>query len=402
MCESDPVYPISSTERRRRVQIRHHLSPASPASDPLEAARGVLALHASDPASVYLSVLARTPGAGLDDIARALYTDRTLVRLMAMRRTLFVVPDESVPCVHHAAALPVADRLRRGIVKDLTTLPTDPAIGADVDAWLSEVENATIDVLRSHGVASALQISSDEPRLRTAILPVTDKKYDVRRTINSRVLTLLGAQGRIVRGAPAGEWTSRAHTWEPAEHWWSAGIDDLDAADARVQLAERWLRVFGPATIDDLKWWTGWSLTDTRAAVRSLDTVDVALDDAAGIVLADDVDATPEVEPSAALLPALDPTPMGWKQRDWYLGDHGPALFDRNGNIGPTVWWDGRIVGGWAVTPGARVAWRRLEDVGSAAETAIERVAADLEKRLEGAVVVPSFRTPLERELSAS
>ena len=47
-------------------------------------------------------------------------------------------------------------------------------------------------------------------------------------------------------------------------------------------------------------------------------------------------------------VPALDPTAMGWSQRDWYLGPHKEALFDRSGNVGPTIWWNGRIVGGWA------------------------------------------------------
>ena len=394
------MLPISERERRNRVLVRHRLSSAHPAIDPDDAAASVLGLHASDPASVYLSVLARAPEATLDDVSTALYERRSLVRLMAMRRTLFVVPHELVPCMHHAAALQVADRLRRGIVKDLTNLPTEPAIDADADVWLAEVERSTVELLTARRSATAQQLSSDEPRLRTATLPVTDKKYDVRRTINSRVLTLLGAYGRIVRGAPRGDWTSRAHTWEPAENWWPDGIPESDPGDARAELARRWLYAFGPATLDDLKWWTGWSLTDTRAAVRSLATVDVSLGERTGIVLADDVDPTPDVEPSAALLPGLDPTSMGWKQRDWYLGEHRAALFDRNGNIGPTVWWDGRIIGGWAISGQGHVATRLLEDAGSEATSAVEARAAVLEKRLAGTVVVPSFRTPLERELS--
>ena len=36
---------------------------------------------------------------------------------------------------------------------------------------------------------------------------------------------------------------------------------------------------------------------------------------------------------------------MGWKERDWFLGEHAEPLFDRNGNAGPTVWRDGRVVG---------------------------------------------------------
>jgi len=391
---------MSRAERRNRLQARHRISATNPAADPVDAAASVLALHASDPATVYLSVLARVPGATPDDVSSALYEHRSLVRLMAMRRTLFVVPDELVACVHHAAALPVADKLRRGIVKDLRALPTEPPIVGDVDEWLTDVERGTVELLAVREVATAQQLSAEEPRLRTATLPVTDKKYDVRRAINSRVLTMLGAYGRVVRGAPRGDWTSRAHTWEPAARWWPDGIPDSEPDDARTDLARRWLRVFGPATLDDLKWWSGWSLTDTRTAVRALATVDVALDSSTGMVLADDAEPTAAVEPSAALLPSLDPTPMGWKQRDWYLGEHAPMLFDRNGNIGPTVWWDGRVVGGWAITGDATVTWRLLEDVGSEADAAVESAAADLQGRLDGTVVVPSFRTPLERELS--
>ena len=54
------------------------------------------------------------------------------------------------------------------------------------------------------------------------------------------------------------------------------------------------------------------------------------------------------IAPWVALLPGLDSTVMGWKERAWFLGGHQHALFDVNGNAGPTVWCNGRIVGGWA------------------------------------------------------
>ena len=73
--------------------------------------------------------------------------------------------------------------------------------------------------------------------------------------------------------------------------------------------------------------------------------------------------------PWVALLPALDPTTMGWQARDWYLGSHKAQLFDRNGNAGPTIWLDGRIVGGWAIRDAGEVVTGLLEDVGREAET---------------------------------
>ena len=96
--------------------------------------------------------------------------------------------------------------------------------------------------------------------------------------------------------------------------------------------------------------------------------VEVALDGGqVGWVLPDDLDEAPAVEPWAALLPVLDPTVMGWKERDFYLGPHGPMLFDTNGNAGTTAWWDGRIVGCWVQDPDGVVLLNLLEDVGSEA-----------------------------------
>ena len=110
-------------------------------------------------------------------------------------------------------------------------------------------------------------------------------------------------------------------------------------------------------------------------------------------------DVEPGPEPWVGLLPALDPTVMGWFERDWYLGPHRAALFDRNGNAGPTIWSDGRVVGGWAHRADGTVAVRLLEDVGSEVHDAVERRAGALEAWLGTRRFTPRFRTPLEREL---
>ena len=108
----------------------------------------------------------------------------------------------------------------------------------------------------------------------------------------------------------------------------------------------------------------------------------------------------PPPEPWVRLLPALDPTIMGWAGRDWFLGEHGSALFDRSGNVGPTVWSDGRIVGGWAQRRDGEIVVRLLEDVGADARTAVDEEAVRLQAWLGPVRITPRFRTPLERELT--
>ena len=392
--------PISDAERRTRLVARHQLDGA--AANPEQAAAAVVVLHATDPATVYLSVLARSRVSDLAAISRALYDDRSLVRLLAMRRTLFVVPRSMVPVVHSGAALEIATFIRSRLITQLRTLPTEPAILTEPADWLTEVEAATAVALDRLEVATGAQLSVAEPRLRTAFLPTTDKSYDVRRNVTSQVLTLLGAEGRLVRGRPRGAWTSRHHTWEPARLWWPGGIPTLDPALARSRLVEAYLHRFGPTSEADIAWWTGWSLRQTRAAIGGLGATGVALSGGPGLVLVDDQDAVAPAAPVVALLPALDPTPMGWKDRSWFLPADSSALYDRNGNIGPTIWWDGEVIGGWAVRSDGSIATRLLTDRGEAVAVAVESEAAQLESRLHGGIVVPSFPSPLERELRNS
>ena len=117
-------------------------------------------------------------------------------------------------------------------------------------------------------------------------------------------------------------------------------------------------------------------------------------------VLADDLEPTPAPERSAALLPTLDPTTMGWKEREWYLGPHGTILFDTNGNAGPTVWWDGRIVGGWSQRRDGEIVVGLLEDVGSDARAAIDVEVARLQAWIGDARFSPGFLPPFQRGLA--
>ncbi len=128
--------------------------------------------------------------------------------------------------------------------------------------------------------------------------------------------------------------------------------------------------------------------------------VEVDLDGAAGYVLAGDLEPTPVPEPSAVLLPTLDPTTMGWKERDWYLGPHASTLFDSNGNAGPTVWWDGRVVGGWSQRRDGEIVYRLLEDVGADAVDAVEAEAERVAAWLGETRFSPGFLPPFQRGLA--
>jgi hypothetical protein len=213
----------------------------------------------------------------------------------------------------------------------------------------------------------------------------------------------MSADGRLVRATPTGPWTSRHHRWEPVSRWWPQGLPSIDTTQAQRDLARRWLARFGPATTGDLQWWTGWNKTTMRLALDGLQIEEVDLHGHAGIDLArrpaDELADETTARPTATLLPALDPTPMGWKTRDWFLGIDPSLVFDRTGNIGPTLWWNGEIIGAWAITSAGDLQTKVIADRGAEAVAAIEQAASQLHARLDGAAITPAIRTPLERGL---
>jgi hypothetical protein len=388
------IRAVGVAERRARMAVRHHLAPGERAGTVAAAVAGVVALHGTDPASVYLAARARTSNVDKAAIELALYEERSLVRMLGMRRTVFVVPAELVPVIQAACTDQIAERLRR----QLAQVVQEAGVAPDAATWLKEVGEGTVRVLAARGSATGAELARDEPRLRTQLIAAADNPYGGAVNLTTRLLTLLSAEGLIVRGRPRGGWTSSQFTWSAAPE-----RADLPAGVARAELARRWLAAFGPALPSDLQWWTGWTAAQVRQALGSLDIAEVDLGGAPGVLLAGDEAPVSPAEPWAALLPALDPSAMGWRDRSWYVGEHAAALFDRSGNIGPTAWWDGRIVGGWAQRADGEIAVRLLEDTGADASAAIAREAErvrDWIGRQTRTRVIPRFRTPLERELT--
>lgn len=392
---------IDVEERRARLVRRHHL--LAPATDLVRVAGDLCGLHSTDAGTVMLSAWARVGGFAVADAEAALYDDRSLARILAMRRTMFVVPTEDAPLLHAATTRDMVDAQRRRAVKLLadsgTTGDEDPA------TWLARVEDATMVSLHARGAATAAELKQDVPELAGKVVYAPEKAYGGEFGVSTRVLFLLATDGRIVRGRPRGSWLSTQYRWAPTDTWFDGrvDVDALDTDTARATLVRRWLATFGPATFDDVVWWTGWTKTATRRALTAVAPTEVDLDGETGLVLADDDAPEPPAGHTVALLPALDPTTMGWRDRDWYLDPAlRPELFDRNGNAGPTVWVDGQVVGGWAQADDGTVVRRLLVDVGADAAAEVEDRAGRLQAWLDGVRVLPRFRTPLEKRLAAS
>ena len=392
-----PTRSFRNDERRARLAVRQRVAAAARADTVEDAARAVVCLHGTDSSSVYLAAWARMHEGSTAAVDDALYERRTLLRLLAMRRTVFVVPTEDAAIVQAAAATGVARVERRRTEALVAQLGV-----ADRGRWLAAAEAATLAELERQGEVTAQELGRAVPTLSARALLNPGQRYEGNVSMASRMLLTLAVEGRVVRARPRGTWLSNQYRWTQMARWLGAPLVEVPVARAQAALASSWLARFGPGTEADIRWWTGWSAREARAAIAATGAVAVALEDGeTGFVLPGDLEPTPQPEPWVALLPTLDPTTMGWRSRDWYLGPHRAALFDTAGNAGPTIWADGRIVGGWAALPSGEVVTRLLDDPGLEAHRAVEAEAARLSVWLISAGGVPRFATPLARELVA-
>jgi len=361
-----------------------------------EAVQQMTCLHATEPASVYLSAFARTE-ATRPDIDRAIYDDRTVVKQLAMRRTLFLFPRELLPATWGSASARVAGQLRTRLAKEVES----NGLAERGEDWVTRMFADVLLALERDGPATTAQLRERLPLLAQRLELAPGKSYGGSFPIAPRLLGTLAATGSIVRGAPEGEWRSPRPRWTLTDQWLGESPEQVESAEGYAVLVGRWLRSFGPGTEADLVWWFGATKAAVRRALADLGAVEVAVTSAAvdpasgpagqtggesvGYLLPDDLEDVAEPEPWAALLPVLDPTTMGWRQRGFYLApDDVPHLFDSNGNAGTTAWWDGRVVGCWVQDPDGIVSVVLRHDIGADGVRALDAEASRLTRWLDG------------------
>jgi hypothetical protein len=364
---------ITDAERRSRLARRHLLLPVDRTDDVPQVADALVALHSSDPVTVYLSAMARMRRPSVAAVERALYRDRSVVRHHAMRRTLWVATPDVVRAMHAAATRRLVGPERRRTEK----LLADNGI-ADPAAWLEDARERVRAVLHEHGPLTARALGERVPSLRHPIVMAPGKSYSAVAAAHTRVLLMLGFEGEVVRARPAGTWINGAYTYAALDSWLDGGLGRLSEATAAARLADHWLRRFGPGTARDLQWWAGWTVATTTSALARCGAVEVEVAGGRAYVAAGDEAPVAPPPPWVAVLPGLDPTTMGWKERDWYLPPECRDAFDRMGNAGPTLWMDGRVVGAWAQDRDGTLRTHLFLDIPDARRRDLDRRVAEV------------------------
>lgn len=368
--------------------------------DAIAIAGALVGLHATDPATAHLSVFARQPirpmRAVIDELRVCMEERRALLRLMGMRRTLHIVDAGLAPAVLTLAR----ERLGADCRKNATKYLGEAAAPA-YDTFRQPVLDALADTDLD---TDALQAAVPALVLRVSLS--TGKTYASDAPVSRFVLEAMGTSGDLVRARVKGGWRSGRTTWARLDRWAPGLAAAPPRAEAYTALAEAWLRAFAPGTLEDLAWWSGLPKGESRDALRALGTrlVEVEVRGWPGprYALAETELEDPGPPLPPALLPALDPSGMCWTDRGPFLDPQiaGP-LWDNTGNLAPTVWVDGRVVGGWACRKDGTVLFRVLDDQARRHEGAIAEEARRLQEALDGEAILPRFPTPLTKCLAA-
>ncbi len=383
---------------------KQHLLPASRLSDVVQVTRDVVALHATSATSPYLSLWARMSNFRHEMLEDALYEQRELVKMLCMRVTLHAVPSDELAYFHQAFHAYVErrtpPRFRGGGLLAQAGLCKE----AEAEALLAELHHRILDLLVEGGPCTTQEIADAVPELQAKIRHDVGKPYEGEFSIGTRLISNMCAQGLLVRTRIRGTWRSNLYEYIPLADW-LAGVDlaSVTPQDARTWLVRRYLATYGPASFDDVQWWTGFSKTDTRRAIKTLgpELAETAIEGLVDgyLMLAGDAESlrefVPPDGPFAFLLPSLDPYIMGYRDRCRFMAEeHRPKLFDRAGNSVPTAWLNGRLVGSWGQQEDGSVLLHLLEETTTEERALLDGEAARLEDFLGGEHLRSGFLTP--------
>lgn len=311
---------------------RQQLGERAKAGSMLSVVSRTCGLHAQLMSSAELSAWARVEELEREDVRRALWEERSLVKTWAMRGTLHLLPSEEFPLWQ--AALSTYDHYLKGawlraFGMSRTELETlIETIGRILNGEMLTREELARRVGQEFG-------SDDLPERMTGSWGSMLKPAAFR-----GALCFAPNEGRNVRFT------------HPA--WWLGAGPVVDGGQASQEVTRRYLGAYGPATREDYaRWWAGLSPAGALKAFKALGD-EVVLVDVGGThrwMLAEHLEDVTEASPqkSVRLLPAFDPYVIGASrgQASILAPEAKARVYRAQGWISPVVIVDGKIVGIW-------------------------------------------------------
>lgn len=355
---------VLSPASARAVRLRNLLIDGSPLGSPLEVVTWFGAMQAQELASGLWSLGLRLPGSTERDLLDVL-EQGTILRTWPMRGTIHLVPSVDAGWMTELMGRRMlATGARRREQLGLTLDDVDRATQALADALAGGHRLTRAEAL---AVVNAAGITTEGQR-----------GYHVLWYAAQTGVTCIGPQ---VDGEQTfvllDEWVRQPHR--------------LDAREGAAELAHRYFRSHGPATVRDFAGWTGLGLGVVRTAIADNDgrlapVLVGGVECWMPVDGADDAPARPGRTP--AVLPGYDEFLLGYKDRELVLpsGRFDDIVPGGNGVFRPTVVVDGVVRGTWRRTAkpkAVQVTVELFESLPATRSAAVERAFAAYARYLD-------------------
>lgn len=312
---------------------RHHL--AEPYGANLTTiSQNVCGMQAQLQPAAEMQLWARLHDLTRADIQASLYKSRALVKTSLMRQTLHLIPAADFSLYICA--------LKRSRVEALHKIMSRFSITPkDTEAMTQSI----VEALRAGPMT--------QPELTAQIIPTVGKrlkKYlDLAWGIQMFRLALV--EGLICYGPERGKKATfvRVDQWLPKQK-------AVDEHEAKQIVLRRYLRAYGPATLQDFFKWAGMPMQEARAAWQSLkeELAEVNVEEKKMWILREDQRrlANSELDGQILrLLPHFDPYLLGHADKNHVVDAQNYKRVYRNqGWISPVVLLNGRVIGIWSYT----------------------------------------------------
>jgi len=312
------------------VLKKQQLAGGEPNWNIVKTVRAVGGLHATSAATPYLSLFARITGFKREHLDHELYVKRTLGKIRYVRTTVYVLPEDMIPAAFAA-----------------TRTMSEPASQA-YSRFLGVTEQQYREASKS-----ILEILQGKRGMTTKqIRKALETSLNV-----SSIVNLMCDQGLLIRGAPERGWKSNLHTYYLFnEYFPNMKLNEINEENARGTVIRWYLASFGPVTLDDIAWWTGFPKNQVRHVVESqqdkITYINISDSNKTLLMLRQDETSLKLIRKEEKhvinMLPSLDPYMMGYKDRERYMNlEHRDYIFDRGGNATSSILLNGKIIGIW-------------------------------------------------------
>jgi hypothetical protein len=325
----------------------------------VDAVGRLVGLQAQAPNAPYLGLWSRLDGFRLTDLTARL-EDRSLVRSSALRGTQHLVPAADYLWLRPLLA-PTLARLRQGSFGRVTAGVDLAELSAAGERLLA---GRTLTRTRLREQLAGRWPSADPDALAWSVQLLVP----------------------VVHPPPNGTWRRGGATpFTLATEWLGRPLDTADPA----RLVRRYLAGFGPATVPDMRAWSGVpGLGEVVAAMPDLERLDGGYYDLPDLPRPD-----PDTPAPVRLLPEFDNLTVAYADRTRLMPDEYRKRICHGGFVDPAVLVDGTVRGSWtlrwagstatlAVEPFARLSTVERDEVEAEAVRLLEFAAPDVEREV--------------------